>query len=332
MRRGLLLLVLVALLPIPVGAQQYRSEKGSFSAASVDGVSIDTRGMSTVSVHVTGTYTGLGVAFEVTNNPADGWDATYCMTQTIPSTYGASATANGMWICPISGIARFKARVGAVATGTVSLRLGASATPMSPVFPQPVSASQNGSWSADVVATNTISALVENFGPNFVCGQGNCFSANTAAFTPPATPTDNCLIGGSATATIKVVDARISGTATGAETREWFLVKRGAANTVGTFVAATVVPHNSENTSVAPTVGHYTANPTINSTIGILSHRRVLLALNTTLAIAEANVSLMPPGGAIELNGVAEQLAINFAGAALPAGSSWKCHFSWLEE
>lgn len=192
---------------------------------------------------------------------------------------------------------------------------------------------QSGTWSVDATVINSPTVTVSNLGRNVLLGQSTAFSVQTAAFTPAATPTDLCVIGGHATSTIKVIDARLTGTATAATTVDVLLIRRSTANSAGTFVAGTVVGYDLDDTSVAPTVGHYTANPTINSTVGTLLASKVLLPIAGTVATSIANQNLLPPGSVVQLDGTAEQLAINFAGAALPAGAaSWRCHFGWIEE
>ena len=161
------------------------------------------------------------------------------------------------------------------------------------------------------------------------------FAATTAAFTPAATATDLCVITGHPSATIRVLDVRISGVATATEPENIFLVKRSAANTGGTFVAATAIPYDSADVSVDPTVGHYTANPTINGTVGTVAYRKVSFnaAASAVSKLTENLLSDSPLAKPIVLRGAAQQLAINFAGAALPAGAAgWVCHLVWTEE
>ncbi len=164
------------------------------------------------------------------------------------------------------------------------------------------------------------------------------YSATTANFTPAATPTDLCVLTGHASNTVKVLDARIGGTATASTVVDIFLVRRSTADTLGTFVAATVVPHDVVDTSVGPVLGHYTANPTLGSLVGNLTHRKVTFPIGAT-AVSNVNEPLLPtlfPSAAskpIVLRGPAAQLAINFNGAALPAGAAnWFCTFTWIEE
>jgi hypothetical protein len=165
------------------------------------------------------------------------------------------------------------------------------------------------------------------------------FAVTTAAFTPVATPTDLCVITGSASPNvIRVIDVRLTGTATAATTVDVLLVRRNAANSGGTFIAASVIPLDLvTDTTTVTVVGHYTANPTINATVGTISHRKVLLPIAGTATIAGANEPLLPTVGglvkSVVLRSEANQLAVNFAGAALPAGAAnWRCHFIFTED
>lgn len=164
------------------------------------------------------------------------------------------------------------------------------------------------------------------------------FSFVSAGFTPAATPTDLCVLTGSASATIRVISVTFGGTATAAAEFPALLIKRSTANTAGTFVAGTVVAHDSNDTSVAPTVGHYTANPTTGTTVGTVSRRWVGMPIATTAGAFPAE-NLTPDANAtlldkpIVLRGTSQQLAINGNGTALPAGAAnWYCSFEWLEE
>ena len=322
MKRIVSSILLLLLFSVCAGAQTF---------TTTGSAEVDVNDNSTVSVQVSGTFTGLAVAFEVSNNGTN-WDAISCETPTLSATSASSTSSTGHWICLAGGVAKFRARVAAIATGSVTLTLNRSKGMR--FHPQPVASNsiQSGAWSVESTIPNTVSVQIQNLGSNFVLGQGSAFSVTTASFTPPATPTDNCVLTGSASTTIKVIAASIGGTATAARVQDFFLIKRGAANTAGTFVAATVVPHDPDVASVAPTVGHYTANPTINGTTGTINRGKVLLPIAATVSTNSANLNLIPNGAVIELNGIAQQLAINYNGAALVGGESFYCHFSWIEE
>jgi hypothetical protein len=170
------------------------------------------------------------------------------------------------------------------------------------------------------------------------------FSAS-GTFTPAATPTDLVIIEGSATKTVRVVSMAISTTNTAAGSQQFFLVKRSAADTTGTFVAATAIPWDSANTATANRVGHFTANPgALGATVGTINTIRVAtpVAIPATWAgiTQNAGYEMIPStsGGTnhlstpVILRGVAQCLAINFNGAALVAGQTHAYTVTWTEE
>jgi len=326
--KRILFVLLLLILSISIGLN--KAEAQTFTA--VGNVEIDVRNNSAISVQVSGTFTGLTVAFEVTNNPTAGWVAVSCDIPSVSSSSSGTASDVGVWICQVGSLSKFRARVAAISTGSVTLSLNSSQGGRFLPTPFSVNSQQAGTWTVDASVLNTINAFITNFGSAILAAQGNGYSVTTANFTPPATPTDNCVLTGSASTTIKVTEARILGTATAARNADFYLIKRNAANTGGTFVAGTVVPHDPDVASVAPTVGHYTANPTINSTIGTINRAKVLLPLAATLTIDQYSPNLIPFGSVVELSGVAQQIAINYNGAALVGGESWACQFTWFEE
>lgn len=208
-------------------------------------------------------------------------------------------------------------------SSTTALRLQTAIAPIGSVEPR--SLSQLG---------NLKIAIVE------LSPQRICYSANTAAFTPAATPTDLFIIGGSATRVIRILDLRISGTATAASIQDFFVIKRSTANSAGTFVASTLIPADANDAAATATVGHYTANPTTGTSVGTVSRRKIMLPISTT-ALDSISQNLLPCAGdgigftskPITLRGTAQQLAINFNGVALPAGAAnWYCTVTWTED
>lgn len=88
------------------------------------------------------------------------------------------------------------------------------------------------------------------------------------------------------------------------------------------------------------TVKHYTANPTLGTAVGTITRRKILLPIATTVS-DQSSYSLMPlicgntevREQSIILRGTAQQLSINFNGAALPAGAAnWYATVCWTEE
>jgi hypothetical protein len=164
-------------------------------------------------------------------------------------------------------------------------------------------------------------------------------------FTPAATPTDLVIIEGSATKTIRLVSMVIGTTNTAAGSQAFFLIKRSAADTTGTFVSAgTPVPFDSANAAAtANRAGHFTANPgALGAAVGTINQVRAgsPVALPATFAgIREIAVLEMLPWGTntlfdqpITLRGVTQCLAINFNGAALVAGQTHTYRIIWIEE
>jgi len=164
-------------------------------------------------------------------------------------------------------------------------------------------------------------------------------------FTPAATPTDLVIIEGSSTKTVRVVSMVIGTTNTAAGSQAFFLIKRSAADTTGTFVSAgTPVPFDSNNAaSTVNRVGHFTANPgALGTAVGTINQVRAAspVAIPATWAgIRElGDVEMMPWGPVskldqpIVLRGVAQTLAINFNGTALVAGQTHIYRIIWIEE
>lgn len=166
----------------------------------------------------------------------------------------------------------------------------------------------------------------------------------SSTFTPAATPTDLVIIEGSATKTVRVISFVITTTNTAAGSQQFFLIKRSTADTTGTFVAATAVPFDSNNSaSTVNRVGHFTANPgALGTAVGTIVTKRVAspVAVPATFAgiVSDAGVQLLDFSSntlldqPITLRGVAQCLALNFNGAALVAGQTHAYYLSWIEE
>lgn len=167
----------------------------------------------------------------------------------------------------------------------------------------------------------------------------------TGTFTPAATPTDLITITGSATKVVRVVGLRVATTNTAAGSQEFNVIKRSTLDTTGTFVAATAVPVDSSVIPATATVGHYTANPGgLGTAVGTIARKRVaspvavpgsfagvaLVAGFELLDLQDTINAIDDPS--IKLRGAAENLAVNFAGAALVAGQTHLYTVIWTEE
>lgn len=195
----------------------------------------------------------------------------------------------------------------------------------------------------DAVSKAARITLYDSAGREISIGKVATFAAS-GAFTPAATPTDMVLLGGSATKTVRAIAMIIAGQTTAASSIEYLLVRRSTANTVGTFVAATAVKNDSLNAAATAVIGHYTANPTLGNTVGTVNRisvaTPVLKGASWAGIIQSTNfdmcqIGLVPSDSisqAMVLRGTAEQLAINFAGAALIGGQIHQYTVLWTEE
>lgn len=160
------------------------------------------------------------------------------------------------------------------------------------------------------------------------------YSANIRNLTPAATATDVVTIAGATGKKIKVLSLEISGVQTAAGVNEWFLIKRSALDTGGTPVAMPAVPLDSQNPTAAATVQNFTANPGgLGTAVGTITAPRVAFGTtaNTTNPVYLFDYN-DTNGSPIVLRSAAEQLALNFNGAAIPAGMAINVTVKWIEQ
>jgi len=160
------------------------------------------------------------------------------------------------------------------------------------------------------------------------------YDAASSAFTPGATPTDVFTLTGSGTKTIRVTRIRVSGIQTTTGNNAFFLIKRSSANTGGTSASVTAVPRDSTNAAATGTVLQYTANPTLGGTIGSVRCSRLFTPAAAAVAASDTIIWDFDDfqTGPVILRGTGQVLAVNFNGAALPAGLSLLCSITWTEE
>jgi hypothetical protein len=159
------------------------------------------------------------------------------------------------------------------------------------------------------------------------------YSASIISLTPPATPTDMVVISGSATKTIRVTKLELSATQTTGGTNTFFIVLRSTADSGGTSSTATNIFHDSTNSASTAVVKSYTANPTLGTSVGTLRAIKMFTAAPGSLTTPY--VFDFTNGGidqGIVLRGTAQQLALNFNGAALPTGLNITSNIDWSEE
>lgn len=158
------------------------------------------------------------------------------------------------------------------------------------------------------------------------------YSASAAVFTPYATPSDLCAIGGSTAVTIRVYHVRVWGTQTTGGVNAFFLVKRSTYS-AGPNTPLTPIQHDSY--IVAPNADLMTflsAPSTIGKTVGIIRGSDVFTAAPAGLASSYFDFDFGLASGVqpIVLH-ANEMLALNFGNIAVPAGMKISCEFNWTE-
>ena len=148
------------------------------------------------------------------------------------------------------------------------------------------------------------------------------YSAGASAFVPAATATDVFLISGSATKVIRIHKINVSGTTTSGSPIKCTinLIKRSTANTGGTSVVSTNVPHDTSNAAASAVARSYTVNPTVGTQVGIV--RSVTNSFQAAgLTVGSIDFDFNNDGGQpVILRGVAENLAVNLNSTTITGG------------
>ena len=187
----------------------------------------------------------------------------------------------------------------------------------------------------DSVAKAARATLYDALGneiPQF--GKLATFSVTTANFAPAATATDLFTISGSASKLVKVLSIGLTGTAGAASNIDAYLVKRSSANS-GTSQPTTAVPHDATNSAATAVAVYYTTNPTLGTTVGTITKRKIMLPVTATAVYPVHNELLPIVNGVaqpVTLNSNTEFLAVNYGGVAIPATSAnWAITCTWVE-
>jgi hypothetical protein len=147
--------------------------------------------------------------------------------------------------------------------------------------------------------------------------------------TPAATTTDIITLVGSATKTVMVKRVIVSGLATTAGSMDVSLVKRTVANTSGTATQPDIAKYDSSDPAPSAVVNLYTANPTVGTGIA-LKNQSLNFGVDgaTGQALFEFSTRNDKP---LVLRGIAQCLAINLNGQAVPSGGKLSASIEWEE-
>ena len=158
------------------------------------------------------------------------------------------------------------------------------------------------------------------------------YSNGIIGFVPAATPTDFWQIIGSATKTVRVLRISISGFATAAISEDIQLWKRTTASTGGTPTAPLIAKHDSNDAAATAVVNSFGTVPTpLGTTAGILRAAKLNLGATGAAGVITWDFTTRNSKGLV-LRGVAEQLALNWNGAAVPAGTLLDIDVEFTEE
>lgn len=147
----------------------------------------------------------------------------------------------------------------------------------------------------------------------------NIYSCGAANNTPAANTTDFFTITGLAGGIIQIRRILLSAVSTTAGHMTPLLIRRSSADLSGTSTAPTEMKHDPTGPASGATLALYTANPTLGTTVATGRAQRLSFQLNTTtVQPVEWDFTDNP----IKLAGSADILAVNFAGAAVPAGGA----------
>lgn len=168
------------------------------------------------------------------------------------------------------------------------------------------------------------------------------FAVSTGLFTPAVSATDVWQLYAGSNKIVKVLRITYVDTETGSTAvfNNISLIKRSTANSIGTPVTNTIVPLDSTYTADAVSK-HYTANPTLGTTVGTIAANPVSGPYQTASApYSNSNVlqrkviwDHLTMGGPIVLRGTGQGVVLNCNGSTL-GGTSPKFYVEavWTEE
>lgn len=158
------------------------------------------------------------------------------------------------------------------------------------------------------------------------------YSAAYENLASDALATDIFTIYGSATKTVVVKKVFFSGLAAGTQQIRYLLLKRSTANSGGTSVNMTVVPHDSTNVAGTAVPKVYTLNPTLGTLVGLvrtLVYTMMATTSNNSCNQVEINFGIEEDQG-IVLRGVNEGLCLNLDATTITS-SSINVSVEWRE-
>ena len=307
-------------------------------------VAMSISGSQGISVQLSGTWAGT-ITFEVSIDGTTWAEADVFSDAFNGELVEQTATTNGGYsFVNVAGQQQVRVRGSTVTSGTLNVTIRGNQVHFNyPIFARGLG-DPIGSYGVQLggvdATTNTFQfQKVNTLGAAGVYLESSNkanYRATVVPLTPAATPTDIITLCGSATKVVRGIRIVLNTTQTTQGINDWYLVKRSTANTGGTSTVVTPVPSDSAFAAATATYRRYTTNPTaLGTLVGNVSIVNVLSAVS---APASSSATAYIPyvfdftNNSIVLRGVAECLALNFNGAALPAGLSVNSSIEWTEE
>lgn len=173
----------------------------------------------------------------------------------------------------------------------------------------------------------TVDVVVSN-----IEGTKRTYTAVIADFVPAATATDVATLVGATGKIVTLTQIRISASASTSTFANFYLFKRTALDTAGTAVQTPITKHDSMDISPSAVVNQYSVNPTSLGAGSMLRSEHVSFSAaaagNFVMVWDFADRAAKSP----KLRSAIENFAINFNGAAVPAGSNIHITMEWTEE
>lgn len=164
------------------------------------------------------------------------------------------------------------------------------------------------------------------------------YNVEVSGYTAYATPTDMICINGSASKIVRVTEMNMRIQSTAAALQTLLFIKRSTASTGGTPTTPTPTPYYSANAAATAVVTSYGSAPSpLGAAVGTL---RINQIASATLTAGPGSNSIRAnyltgtgagPNQYVTLNGVAESLCMNYAGAALTSGFTSVYGVEWTE-
>lgn len=367
--KRLAIIFALLLLAMPVCAQQMVSQAqqarttGTITTSS-SSIPVSSVGYGVATVTVNGTYAGVTVNFEFSDDGGTTYYPDTCSrtdTNLQESSEALPSNQSRAWDCGVFAATNFRVRSSAFTSGTANIGITLSAAPIEPA--QTVSISGNVPQLGTLSDNNAAPAATSNSG-NMPCVAradlrgGTATTAGRLVFADCGTDgnlhvsvlpdlslkryrasskfaasstTDNWRISGNASNLVIVTKLSVTCTETTAGQVSVQLIKRSTAGSGGTATSVTAVPLDSNKAAASSVVNSYTGTgPTVGTPVADIDDAQFGCMGAATATPNDIYIPAISPGAPLAvLRTAAEGLALNFGGAI--TGGNLTVSVEWAE-